>query len=91
MLKDTIIIVKQEPDGTLACWDVELYQCDNCSKEFDASIPHYADGDHHYCCECAFLKGLISEKVYLDYGSGFNSHMFRAYVENGEVKIKYGK
>lgn len=91
MLKDIISIPNFCIDGTPFYMKLNIYNCDYCGIEFDDSAPHHHQQDEHYCFKCAFLNGYISEKEFLDYGIGFSSRMFRAFIENNQVKIKPGK
>lgn len=86
MLKEIIDI----PNGDFYV-ERPIYLCDKCMTEFEDSNPHYVKENKHYCWGCSFLKGFITEKEYLKWAGGVNDHMFRAYIEDDEIKIKFGK
>lgn len=53
-----------------------IYKCDKCGRELPEKFPRCDDGDINYCFECSLRQGLISEKCYMDSGSGLDSSMF---------------
>lgn len=81
-------------NGDMIC-DFYLYQCNECKCELDESMPMYEDesNDIHYCCKCAFIKGLVSEKYYLNYGLGVSLPNYRAGIHpvTKEIEIAMGR
>lgn len=73
-----------------------IYQCDNCSDEIEESWPHWPshterDAKIHYCWECTYIKGLITEKDYLNqtgFGWMKDAH---AVVVDGKIISWVGK
>lgn len=66
------------------------YQCDICSKTIPESDPHYSEESTlHYCWDCSFVMGLITEAKYLScIGIGVaNAH---ASVRDGDIVIWTG-
>ena len=50
--------------------DYTIYKCDLCGKDVEESYPFYKDKGKIFCVECAFRRGLVSSKFYLNYGLG---------------------
>jgi DNA-directed RNA polymerase subunit RPC12/RpoP len=42
-----------------------IYKCGRCKHDISESSPHIHQDNKHYCWDCSFLIGLISEKEYL--------------------------
>lgn len=77
------------PNGDIYIWFF-YYKCDRCGKEIPESYPHYEDENLHYCLDCSFIEGKISERKYLDY-SGVGIEKAGAAVRDGKVVIYIGK
>lgn len=75
-LKDIVRI----PNGITAT-DIKLYECDKCGITFSEANAHESIKDCDYCLNCAFVKGLCSEKAFLGL-SGVS-------VANASVVIKH--
>lgn len=70
---------------------VEIYLCDGCSVEIDESYPHSNPKDNiHYCWDCTYIAGLISEEEYLSC-TGIALDNANATVRDGKVVIWIGK
>jgi hypothetical protein len=72
---------------------IPVYECDRCFTEIDGSFPKVTDEENHYCIECAFKKGLISEVEYCNNVGGINSDMFAAGINpfTGDIEFTSGK
>lgn len=66
-----------------------IYKCDCCETEIEEMWPRYDTEDTDYCFECAFKKGLITSKEFLDTGSPFTYGMFDAGInpETNEIEV----
>ena|SRR5690625_5756934 len=70
---------------------IEVYSCDSCSVEINESYPHAnPENDVHYCWDCAYITGLISEEKYLSC-TGIAIANANATVRDGKVVIWIGK
>lgn len=93
-----MILKIEEIEPTLATdgshiWDTDTfiyYKCDRCEEEFTEMAPHYHNNDYHLCLDCAFIKGKIEEKKYLNLigVSGGGGHTI---IKNGEICTWIGK
>jgi ribosomal protein L34E len=66
------------------------YKCDNCGKEIFEAYSHYLgdEENQHFCVECSFLKGMITERQYVDNCGGLSSSMFQAGINlEGKIEI----
>lgn len=67
-----------------------IYQCDICSKKIPESDPHISEvNTAHYCWDCAFVTGLITEGKYLS-STGIGATNAHASVIDGEIIIWVG-
>lgn len=67
------------------------YSCDRCNCYLDESWPREDEGDKDYCGECAFITGMINEDEYKKRYCFWIGVPFRAYIDDGEVKLVLGK
>ena len=69
-----------------------IYSCDVCGKELPENAPREEVNGKDYCGDCAFIRGLISEKELLDRHYYFIALPgLRAAIHNGEVQVTQGK
>ena len=86
----SLLKVMSVPNGDIFT-RIEVYLCDRCFIEINEAHPHAnPENDVHYCWDCGFIKGLISEKKYLSC-VGIGIANANATVRNGEVVIWIGK
>lgn len=73
-------------------YTLNIYECDRCHNEIDESHPHSAESNEHYCWDCSFIKGLITEIEYCSCG-GISPDMFAAGINprTNEIEIVRGK
>lgn len=70
---------------------IDYYSCDRCSYEIYEAFPHTAMGENtHYCLDCSFILGLVTDKHYLNL-TGFGVINANASVRDGEIVIWTGK
>ena len=79
----------QIPNGDLMVL-FKIYQCDCCGEEIPENYPHYGEGDKHYCLNCGFISGYITEKEYLN-SIGMGLADAKATVHDGEIVVWVGK
>lgn len=67
---------------------ISIYICDLCKKSFNESDPHHAENerDLHYCWDCTFLKGKITEETYLEY-CGIEPSLAYTRIDGDEIHI----
>lgn len=84
----SLLRITKIPNGDIQV-NYAIYKCDKCDCELPEQYPRYDIGKLDYCFECSFKQGLISESLFLDSGTGFNSFMFHAGVnpESGEINV----
>lgn len=75
-------------------YTVHVYECDECGAELDEQFPMTKDKnkDEHYCIECSFRKGFITEVEFCDMCGYSNSYMFAAGINpyTNEIEIVSG-
>ena len=80
MLKETLLI----RNGDML-EEFDVYTCDSCGCDIDENWYHtYFGENEHYCMDCSFINGFITEKTYLKW-CGCD------YFKNVGVAIRYGK
>jgi 5-methylcytosine-specific restriction endonuclease McrA len=69
------------------------YQCDRCKSEVHESWPHYSepDGNIHYCWDCSYLEGKITEKEHLRHTSCGWMNNAHSSIVDGKVIVWVGK
>lgn len=86
----TLLRTEMVPNGEIFT-SVRYYQCDNCSDEIYEGFPHtVVKKVNHYCKECSYILGLVTEKWYLNC-SGIGISGVKATVHEGKVAIWRGK
>lgn len=85
----SLIRINKVPNG-YTFTNIQVYQCDRCEGEINESYPHYVIGKNtHYCWDCSFILGHISEARYLKH-SGIGATNAHASERNGKVVIWIG-
>ena len=80
MLKEILKI----PNGKFMM-DYEIYQCDCCGTEIEEAHPfYYEEPNKHFCGDCAFINGYITEK------EDFSHGMFRTEVRSSNANSHLG-
>lgn len=69
-----------------------VYECDMCQAEIGAGHPHTFEDNQHFCWECSFIKGFITEIDFCKY-SGMSPGMFAAGInpKTNEIEFVRGK
>lgn len=91
MLKEVIKI----PNGNMTV-NYIIYQCDKCGARLEEAWPMVEenDGQQHYCGECAFKLGKITDKEYIKhflYFIGLKGLRAAINPETGEVETTLNK
>ncbi len=71
------------------CYVLIHYICDGCGCDIPENRPHYKE-DTTLCCDCAYIKELITEREYLD-SCGICIDNAGATVVDGKVIAYMGK
>ncbi len=68
----------------------KIFKCDLCGTKIEEAWPKYEKDNYHLCTECAFKKGLIGKKAFLDsVGIGIDVHIGINLA--GEIECWQGK
>ena len=68
------------------------YKCERCSTKLPESAPREDIDGNDYCGDCAFILGLIDEKIYLKkYAYWIDLPGLRAAVHEDKIYIEQGK
>lgn len=62
-----------------------IYTCEGCGDEVEEAWPRVEDDDGVWCGDCAFIRGKISDKEYIQDFLFFDSRVRRAAVRNGVI------
>lgn len=81
---------REVPNGDIYTKIYE-FSCDRCNCFIDGPWPRYEKGNIHYCGDCAFIIGVIDEEAYKKTFCYFIGIPFRAYVDDGVVKLSSSK
>ena len=53
--------VTKIPNGNILV-NFSVFECDKCKNELPENFPRFENEEGHFCGNCAFIKGFISEK-----------------------------
>lgn len=73
-------------------FNLAIYECDDCGEDIDdrAQRIQYEEDDIHYCRECAFIRGLIDDKTFMEWCGISNEHYHAGVTPEGEALIWFG-
>ena len=79
------------PNGSLT-YNLVIYECNDCGEEISEKWPRvqYEEEDIHYCRECAFIRGLIDSKTYMEWCGISNKNYHAGVSPDGEAVIWAG-
>lgn len=81
---------REVPNGDIFVKIYE-YSCDRCDCYIGEAWPRHDEGEKNYCGDCAYIIGLINEETFKKNFCYWLGTPFRAYIDNGEVKLIAGK
>ncbi len=65
--------------------DYYIYACDHCKKKIEESWPYRKVDENHYCMECSFFIGIITEDTYLRSSGLYGMNNYHAGIHEGKV------
>src|SRR5574344_118033 len=79
------------PNGPTT-YNLVIYECNDCGEEISEKWPRmqYEEEDIHYCRECAFIRGLIDSKTYMEWCGISNKNYHAGVSPDGEAVIWAG-
>jgi DNA-directed RNA polymerase subunit RPC12/RpoP len=72
--------------------DYKIFKCDRCGSEIEEMFPRtsIAEEDKHFCWDCSFILGHITEQEYIR-NRGVCRTDLRAEVIDGRIVLTYGR
>lgn len=82
---------REIPNGDYM-FNLVIYECNDCRREILDSSPkvQYEDENIHYCRDCAFIRGLIDSKTYMEWCGISSKHYHAGVSPDGQAVIWFG-